>query len=332
MRRAWAWALASVFFFGLCAAAQARQYKVGTVPWVGFAPAHVAEAKGFWKSQGLDVKVFNFPSVQAAHTAFEQKRIDIDFDMMGTAVSLYQRGLPVVIIAESDWSHGGDKVILRKGVEPAALKGKPAGVYLNQAAVTYFLNSYLKQHGLSLADLKVVEMETAPLAKNFIEGRFNLIVSYDPDALRAEKEGNGVVAATSADYEGVIPEGMMVLQDVLKDIPREDLTRYFKGWVEAVKWCHDPANWKEYMQILNTKVLEATTPFSEQDLKGMLGAVRIHDARTQLARNQDGGGLQLFLDDIRGFLKANQLLQKDFTTKDLFRNEVLVEVLQGSAP
>ncbi|MBF0552023.1 MAG: hypothetical protein HQK60_16000, partial [Deltaproteobacteria bacterium] len=35
--------------------AQARTYKIGTVHWIAFSPVNVAEVKGFWKDQGIDV-------------------------------------------------------------------------------------------------------------------------------------------------------------------------------------------------------------------------------------------------------------------------------------
>jgi len=199
--------------------AQARTYKIGVVPWTGWSPVHVAEAKGFWKEQGLDVKVFNFPSNIAADAALKNKRIDIDFEMIGTAVGLYWDGLPIVIIAETDWSHGGDKIIVKQNLQAADLKGKPIGVYLNQPSVTYFLNHYLASVSLKLSDVRLVEMETGPLADKFIAGLFNVIVSYDPDALCAEREGKGKVVATSATYAGCIPEGMLILKDNLQTIP-----------------------------------------------------------------------------------------------------------------
>ena len=65
--------------------------------------------------------------------------------------------------------------------------------------------------------------------ENAMNGLFKVIVSYDPDALRAEREGNGRVVATSATYEGCIPEGMMVPNDVLKKIPHEDLAKILNG-------------------------------------------------------------------------------------------------------
>ncbi len=306
---------------------EARTYKIGVVPWVGWSAAHVAQAQGFWQEQGIDVKVFNFPSNQAVHTALENKRIDIGFDMIGTAVGLYMQGLPVTVIAETDWSHGGDKIIVKQDLEAADVKGKPVGVYLNQPSVLYFLNQYLATLGIALSDVRVVEMETNVLADKFIDGLFKVIVSYDPDALRAERDGNGRVVATSATYEGCIPEGMMALTDVLQAIPQADLSKILQGWVKAADWSLDPANWNEYMNILNADTFKDDAPYSEADLQDMTAAVRIHNVTELMERNRNDGGLYTYLRNLRAFLEANALLEKDFIPENVFDNRAIIEVL-----
>ena len=224
--------------------AYARTYKIVTLPWAGWSPLNVAEVKGFWKEQGIDVKVFSAPTVQDVFNLIKEKRADLGFDAIGSIAGLYMDGNPVVIVAETDWSHGGDKIIVKKDTDITGLKGKPIGVYSNVPSVTFFLNKYLSQNSLKLSDTKIIEMELDVLANNFIEGRFGIIVCYDPEALRAEKQGNGKIVATTASYQGCLPEGIMALEDVLKTIPHDDLVKILKAWIKAAKWTLDLANWK----------------------------------------------------------------------------------------
>ena len=119
----------------------------------------------------------------------------------------------------------------------------------------------------------------------------------------------------------------MVLRDNLETIPKEDLTKIFKGWVKAAEWTQDPVNWKEYMEFLNTQTFKEDDPYSEQDLQEMVAAVRIHNATTLLERNRDDGGFQAFLEDFKAFLVSNNLLKQDFEPKESFNNTTFVEVL-----
>ena len=311
------------------ALAEEDVYKIGMIHWIAYSPLNVADVKGFWKAQGINVEVINFGNNRELNIALQKKRIHIALDMMGSWVGMYVRGVPLTIIGETDWSHGGDKIIVRKGFDPSSLKGKPVGVYLNKPSVTYFLDQYFRSENLKLSDVHLIEVEPETMSDKFIKGQFMLIVNYNPQALRAEREGNGVIAATSADYPGCIPEGFVARTDILRTIPKESLAKIFEGWIRAVKWSKDRTNWDEYRKILNEKTFEGEEPYTDRDLREMLASVRIHDVREQLERNRDGGGLTDYLVKLKAFLKANGKLGKGYQPESVFDNEVIVRVLKG---
>jgi NitT/TauT family transport system substrate-binding protein len=323
-----------IFFTAICVClifsgtGYAKTYKIGTAPWIGFSPNNVADAKGFWKLHGADVKVVNFSNAQEMHNALIYKRIDIAHEMLGTWCGLYMDDIPLTMIAELGWSHGGDKIIIKKKMETSGMKGQNIGIYNSTPAVIFFLNKYLAANQMKLSDVRLVEMELEGLADNFIANRFQFIVNCDPAALRAERQGNGKVVASSASYPGCIPEGYAVRTDVLKQIPKDDLAKIFKGWIEAVKWIKDENNWEEYKQILNTKTFEVEKPYSDEDLKQMVDAVRIHDEKMLLERNKDRGDLFLWLNEVKTMLKENNLLKKDFKPEEIFDNSAIKEALQ----
>ena len=307
----------------------AKTYKIGMLPWLGFSPNSVAVVKGFWKDKGVDVETVNFSNCQDMELALEHKRVDIAHQMIGSWVGMYNNGIPIKVIAELDWSHGGDKIIVKKDVDISKLKGQTVGVYLNSPAVFFFLNKYLEPNQIKLSDIKLVELEVEGLADNFISGRFRAIVNFDPEALRAEREGNGKLAATSADFPGCIPEGYAARKDVLDAIPKEDLMKIFMGWIDAVKWIKDQSNWQEFKDILNNKTFEGDPPYSDEDLKQMLESVRIHDVSTMKERNKNGGDIFTYVSELRTIMKNNNMLKNDFKSEDIVLNEVFTEVLNN---
>jgi NitT/TauT family transport system substrate-binding protein len=311
----------------LSASAEAKTYKLAMLQRIAWSPATAAEAKGFWTDEGVDVKVVVCANTLQLFTVFKEKRVDIVFDMIGTGVGYYMNGLPVRIIAETDWSHGGDKIIVKKDTDITAIKGKPIGIYQNSPATLYFLDKYLSGINQKISDIRLAEMEPDSLASHFIAGYFNVIVCYEPEASRAEKNGKGKVVATSANYEGVIPEGMIALEEILAAIPKEDLVKILKGWVKAVKWTQQPDNAKEYSEIMRQHLFK-DQKYSDSELTAMLTDVRIHDAKVQTERNKDGGGAILYLQDLKRFLEENKLLKKDFAPKEIFDNRAIVEALK----
>jgi len=309
-------------------AADAKTYKIAILNRAAWSPANVAEAKGFWKDQGIDIKVIVCANPLQLFTLFKENRIDIAFDLIGNSIGYYMNGLPVRIIAETDWSYGSDKIIVKKDIDPAVLKSKPVGVHANTPAILYFLNRYLSGAGQKMSDIRIAEMEADTLASHFIAGYFGMIACYDPEATRAEKDGKGKTAASSASYEGIIPEGMIALEDTLTAIPKDDLVRILKGWIKAVKWSQNPSNLKEYLDIMGQQTLK-DKKYSETELKNMLSGFRIHDLRMQTERNADGGGLALYLDDVKRFLEENRMLKKDFSPKAIFDNRAIIEAVKS---
>lgn len=318
-----------VALLGVASTAAAKPLKIGTVAWAGFSPLNVADTQGFWKAEGLTVEVIIFGSNQEVNGALEAGRIDLALDMIGSWVGLAQSGAQLVIVGETDWSNGGDKIIARQGYDLTKLKGSRVGVYLDQPSVTFFLHRFLQSKQLTLADVEAVELEPQAMADNFIAGKLPLIVNYDPQALRAEKEGKGQVVATSASYAGVIPEGFAALAPNWKSISDEDKARLWRGWLQAVTWTRDAANWPTYQRVLNEKTFPNDPDFSEADLKGMVEAVSIHNADTLAKRNRVGGDLTQYLKELYSFLAVNGRLKREFQPAEQLDTASLVKAAGG---
>ncbi len=306
-----------------------RTYKIGMVHWAGFSPLNVADAKGFWEEQGIDVEIVNNTANTDLYAQLDNRQIDIALDMIGSWVDLRLQGKPYIIIGETDWSNGGDKVIIKQGKTLAELKGGKIGAYLNMLSVRYFINKYLTANGTQLSDFDVVQVGNPDsLADKFISGEFDLSANYDPYAARAVAEGSGAVAATSADYAGCIPEGFVARTDVLAGIPEADLVKIFKGWIKAVKWAAEPANWNEYKQILISRTFPGDNVTTDAQLRAFLDAVKIHSQAEQLEANKDNGGVYRFLADLNVFARANGYPGSNFTPEEIFDNNAIVKALQ----
>ncbi|MFZ2956139.1 MAG: ABC transporter substrate-binding protein [Candidatus Ozemobacteraceae bacterium] len=320
-----------ILFSAFCSSIEAasRPINVGMVHWVGNTPLNVADVKGFWKELGLEVSVTTFDTDQEAAEAFTRKKVDFFIAMIGSGLGFLLEGAPIVVLAETDWSHGGDKIILKKDTELAKIKGQKVGIYIDQPSVKFFLNKFLSKNGMNLSDFEIVEVEARALSDQFIAGRLPLIVHYDPHALRALKEGKGTIACTSADFPGCIPEGLMVRSDVLSQLPKEDVVKFMKGFIRAVKWIQDGKNTKELFQILHSKTFEGEPPCSDDDLKNMMSSIRLHDIKMLREANQDGGRLSGFLEEMHEFLRKANLLKVDFKPSEIQQSSYILEALNG---
>lgn len=307
----------------------AKHLTVGTVAWAGFSSLNVAQSKGYWSERGLDVEVIVYASNQEVNSALVNGRIDIALDMIGSWVGLHQQGCDLVVLGESDWSHGGDKIIAKRAFDPSQLQGKKVGVYLNQPSVTIFLERFLRGQHLNLSEVELVEQEPSVLADSFIQGQLAIIVDYDPQALRAVEEGQGRVFATSATYPGIIPEGFASLREKWNLIPEEHRMKFWLGLLKATDWIHEPANWPEYQQILNQATYPFDPDFTEEQLRAMVGAVSIHTPAKLQERNSPGGGLARYLNELHAFLARNNQLRRPYKPGDLMATESFIKAIEA---
>ncbi|MDY6822885.1 MAG: ABC transporter substrate-binding protein [Thermodesulfobacteriota bacterium] len=316
--------------FAFTQGAECRSYRIATVAWIGWSPLHVAAANGFWDGLGVDVAVVDYDDPIVILEAIKAKKIDLAMDMVGSLVGIYMKGEPVVAIAETNWSHGGDKIIVREGDCLKNHKNDVLGVFLKQPSCLFFLDRYLQQVNLQLSDFRIVEVNSYDLSAQFIAGRLPAIVNYEPWANEAVRHGNGEVLATSADFRGCIPECMWGYRQVIGRIPDEDIHNILRGWIKAVRWLKDPANREAYFQILREKTFRTKADLTDEEISAMLKNVAIHYADTLYERNRNAGGLFGYLQALKGFLERNDMLQKNFVPADVFDNQWICHVLMAS--
>ncbi|MCA8973782.1 MAG: ABC transporter substrate-binding protein [Planctomycetes bacterium] len=276
-------------------------YRLSVDPWIAWSPAMIAQKKGMWKRHGIDVEVVLYTASDTV-AQFRAGRNDFALVMAGTAVGIQVTdGVDLTVLAEVDWSHGGDKIVVEKGAGLAEMKGRRIAVYEDTPAVTMFLAESLRAGGLRLADFELVELnDLESLASQFLAGRVCAAVSYEPYSTSLTEKGVCQVMATTADFPGIMPECLVAHNKHLKDVPVGDITALFKGWMDAVAWVKDPANEAEFRRICLEDFFFDERPKPEE-IPLMMANVRIHDTDMLRRRNLREDGIKKFLDDCTAF-------------------------------
>ena len=283
----------------------AKSYTVGIVEWEPWATAYVAAEKGFWKSEGIDVAVKQFDDYMGGSVkAFKFGKIDFGIMMLGNAVDLIRKAPRYTIIYEHDWSHGGDLFILSGKLNSIEdLKGKRVGAYSTAAPIGFFLDKVLQNAHLKIRDVELIEVSnTSKLNKAFRNNVVSAIVSYDPEASKVVDDGAGKLMFTSADFPGVIPEGIVVQNRILRDNPG-DVQKFLRGWLRAVKWQSDPANREEYFAILKRTMFKGSS-YSVPDLKKFSAGAKIHGTLEEITKMNERE-IQVFIKELLTYLKQN---------------------------
>ncbi len=187
--------------------------------WPGYYPALIAAEKGFFAEGGILVKATKGEDTDALMAGFGAGEYDAIGVSLGDIVALTLVCPDVRIILVTDISEGGDAVLARPGIEKVEdLKGRAFGVNLGSFAELVVL-TVLKSHGLSSADIRLVDTDAAELPSKIASGEVDAGHTWEPFATRS-REGGARVLFTSAATPGLIQDVVAVRGEVLREHPQ----------------------------------------------------------------------------------------------------------------
>ncbi|MCC7152346.1 MAG: ABC transporter substrate-binding protein [Rubrivivax sp.] len=193
----------------LCAAAQAQETKVaiGISGWTGFAPLTLAREAGLFKKHGLDVSIKKIPQ-KDRHLAMASGDIQCAATTVETWIVWNANGVPATQIFQLDKSYGADGMVVKPGIARIAdLKGKTVAASAPGTSPYFALAWMLKKNGVSVKDVKVVNLEPQAAANAMLTNTAGIdaAMTYEPylGTVRAKPEA-GRIIATTLDYPMVM--------------------------------------------------------------------------------------------------------------------------------
>jgi NitT/TauT family transport system substrate-binding protein len=194
--------IACVGAFASTASAQTA-VNIGISGWTGFAPLTLAKEAGLFKKYGLDVSIKKIPQ-KDRHLAIASGDLQCAATTVETWIVWNAIGVPTTQIFQLDKSFGADGMVVKSGITKISdLKGKTVAADAPGTATYFTLAWMLKKNGLSIKDVKVVNLAPQAAANAFIAGNSDIDagMTYEPflSAVRAKPEA-GKILATTLDY------------------------------------------------------------------------------------------------------------------------------------
>lgn len=176
---------------------------IGISGWTGFAPLTLARDAGIFKKNGLDVTIKKIPQ-KDRHLAVASGDIQCAATTVETWIAWNAAGVATAQIFQMDKSFGADGMVVKPSIAKISdLKGKTVAASAPGTAPYFTLTWMLKKNGLSVKDVKVVNLEPQAAANAMIAGNQDIdaAMTYEPylGAVRAKPEA-GKIIATTLDY------------------------------------------------------------------------------------------------------------------------------------
>ena len=245
----------------LAAPASAQtKVNIGISGWTGFAPLTLAKEAGIFAKNGLDVTIKKIPQA-SRHLAIASGDIQCAATTVETWIVWNASGVPTTQLFQLDKSYGADGMAVRNDVKSIKdIKGKTVAASAPGTAPYFTLAWFLKKNGLTVKDVKVVNMEPGPAAQAFIAGQNDVAMTYEPylSAVRAAPD-KGKIIATTLDYPmvmdtfGCTPEFIAKNEGAVKALVKS----YFEA-LEMIK-----KDEKKSFEIMGADVKQTGEKFGE---------------------------------------------------------------------
>lgn len=287
--------------------------KVAINTWPGLGPYYVAKAKGFDKEQGIQLDVIMNEDTVGRNSSLAAGEVDLVGITLDAVVIAQSRGMPMIVVGESDFSFGGDGIIATDAIKTVAdLKGKKIACAEGLPS-HFFLLLVLSKQGLGPRDFTFVPADDgSQAALMFTSGRVDAAVTWDPWISKAESLSKGHVLITTRDTPRVVL-GIVAANSQLLPQRRDRIYQSQRAWLKAVEFCHKYPD--EAAQIM---AKEYNVPVA--DFKRMAAGAQIADLDEELktfgTAQQPGLIVQLAKDASNLWLQAGAI-KKTVDPKDV---------------
>lgn len=211
---------------------------IGFSAWPGWFPLQVAQEKGLFSKNGVNVELRWFDSYTDSLKALATGAIDANTQTLNDTLVSVSGGAKQTIVVVNDNSTGNDKIIAREGISSVSdLKGKK--VAIEEGTVDhYLLLLALAEAKLGPKDVEVVNLPTDQAAAAFAGGSVDAVGCFAPFTTTALARPGSRAVSTSAEFPGAIPDHIVFKQDFVKDHGKE-VQGVVNTWFDTLKWMKD---------------------------------------------------------------------------------------------
>ena len=147
---------------------------------IAAAPVYIADAKGFWDEEGLDVKVTYFDSGRKALDALLSNNAEVMSVSETPPLRAYLSGSKINTITTVT-EHKEAKMTVRKDriKAPQDVKGKKIGTVAGTNS-DYYMYRWLEAHDIKTSDVTIVQLDAAALSQAFVQGEVDVMFAWEP--------------------------------------------------------------------------------------------------------------------------------------------------------
>ncbi|RYG59877.1 MAG: hypothetical protein EON60_09070 [Alphaproteobacteria bacterium] len=197
------------------------KWRIGITNWPGYDPLYIADLKGFFGQQNLDIELIPINSLADMRTAFERGTIDGYVGTVMEAVESFKdTGTPNHIVLVTDYSSGADQLLSAPSITTIQdLKGARVGLESTSPISRYMFARALSGTNLGMDDFDIRSYNQSILVDQTIRHNLDALVTYEPYTTEIRAKRPMHILFSSAQLPEEILDAVMVSPRMLEGEP-----------------------------------------------------------------------------------------------------------------
>lgn len=212
---------------------QRQALTLGILPDVDSIPFIIAQEKGFFREQGVTVKLQPFKSAVERDSALQSGNLDGAVSDILAAAFAKEGGFDTVITSQTNGSY---KLIIHKDINAAAisdLQGKDIGISKN-TIIEYVTDKILDEAGLGGSDINKIIIPQMPARLEMLKNG-KIAAATLPEPLATIAVNSGARILNSSDKLGVNPGVLLFTSRAVKG-KQPEIEALYRAYNQAVDY------------------------------------------------------------------------------------------------
>ena len=245
----------STLILSACGAPQSQKSEplpkltIGLMPDVDSLPFIIAQEKGYFKEEGLDIELQQFKSAMDRDAALQSGTLDGDVSDMLAVAFAKDGGFDVKVTSYTDGSYKLIAGAAENAIDAKALAGKDVAVSRN-TIIEYVTDQILAKAGMTGDSINKVIIPQIPTRLEMLQNG-KLAAATLPEPMASIAVANGCHYITGSDQLGINPGVIMFTEKSTQD-KKASIQAMYRAYNKAVKYLNETPQ-AEYMDLVIEK-------------------------------------------------------------------------------
>lgn len=277
-----------------------KPLRIGTNVWPGYEPLFLARDLGYYEN--TPIKLVEYPSIDP-NQSYRNGEVELSATPLTGFLMLAQTHPDVRAWLIIDISDGADAIVAKPGIANLqSLKGRRVG-FDRSPLSAFVLTRSLEQVGLSLNDVKLVDVELFEQKEALQQNRVDAVVTFEPHRSNLLADGAKLLFDTTQ-FPGEIVDVLVGSESLLRTHASQ-LQVLMQAWFRALDYIEK--NPEDAARRMAQR--QGVTP--EQFLKSLKGLRFVSLEENQKILGKTDPILLNSAQRLSQFLKENKLLKQD---------------------